>query len=56
MYKYPSIALMVQPENAASIAVAQKAGFQFVEDIMSESGGMDRPVVQKLYRLTNPAC
>lgn len=54
-YKYDHIALMVQPDNAASIAVAQKAGFRFIKDIMSDNGGMDKPVTQKLYRLTNAA-
>ncbi len=36
IYGYDHIALMVQPDNYASIAVAQKAGFQYIEDIMSD--------------------
>ena len=52
-YKYDHIAAMVQPQNAASIAVIQKAGFKYVENIISESGGFAEPVTQKLFRLFN---
>ena len=52
-YKCNHIAAMVQPENAASIAVIQKTGFNYYHDIISESGGMAERVTQKLFRLPN---
>ena len=54
-FHYDHIATMIQSNNAASIAVAQKVGFQYVEDITSGSGGFEEPVIQKLFRLANTA-
>lgn len=53
-YNYDHIATMIQPNNVASITVAQKVGFIYVKDIISESGGFDEPITQKLYRMVNP--
>ena len=54
-WQYKHIAVMIHPENTASIAVIQKAGFKYVKDILSDSGGFAEPIVQKLFRLPNSA-
>lgn len=53
-YNYDHIATMIQHNNVASIAVAKKVGFIYVKDIISDSGGLNEPIKQKLFRLANP--
>lgn len=53
-YHYDHIATMIQSDNAASIAVAQKVGFTYFEDITSKNGGFDRPVKHRLFKLKHP--
>ncbi len=54
-YHYDHIATMIQTDNAASITVAKKVGFNYIADISSDNGGFDRPVMHQLFRLERPA-
>ena len=53
-WKCKYIAAMVQSENVASIAVLQKVGFRYMEDVISCNGGLTEPATQKMFRLFNP--
>jgi hypothetical protein len=54
-YPFDHLAATIEPDHVASVAVVRKAGFQYAQDVMSDSGGFDKPVRQKLFRRANPA-
>lgn len=53
-WHYKHIVATISPGNTASIAVAQKVGFKYDKDIITDSGGNAEPIIKKLFRLSNP--